>query len=310
MPLPTHSTLPQCRRLPPLLHTAMAALLTFSAIAAHAGSQVLMEGASVSISTQDVQAEMLGMPELVRQTFLTEQNQLRELIHTMYLRKALAAQAQASSLEKNPEVAQKLAIARESILADAHMDRIAESAMPSPAAIDKLIQVIYKAEPERFRTAEETRARHILIKGKDAAAHAQAEKLLQELRNGADFEALASAYSADPGSATKGGDLGFFPKGKMNPSFDVALSALVNPGSLSPIVESEFGLHIIRLEERKASTLRSFDEVKDQLRTETIAKLRQDARKKEIERVRNEAKGDAKVLDAFIAEQTRQTSSK
>ena len=289
----------------PLLRYAMAATLVFSAMGSHANGTVLLEGSGASISTQEVQAEMQRMPEPVRERFLNEPDQLRELVQTLHLRKALAAQAQANGLEKKPETAQKLATARESILAEAYVERIAESATPAPAAIEKRIQSIYRAEPERFRTPVETHARHILVKGKDAEARAQAERLLQELRNGADFEALARQYSADPGSAAKGGDLGFFPKGKMVPEFDAALDALDKPGSLSPVVESEFGLHIIRLEGRKPGTLRSFDEVKEQLRAETVAKLQQDARKKEVERVRNEAKGDVTAMDAFIAEQKR-----
>jgi len=305
MLLPTRRNPSQHPRPLPLLRFAMAAMFAFSTMGSHAGSTVLIEGGGVSISTQDVQAEMQRMPEAVRERFLNESDQLRELVQTLHLRKALATQAQASGLEQTPEIAQKLAAARESILAEAYVDRIAESAAPAPAAIDKRIQSIYKAEPERFRTPAETHARHILIKGKDADARAQAEKLLQELRNGADFEALAREHSADPGSAAKGGDLGFFPKGKMVPAFDAALDALDKPGSLSPVVESEFGLHIIRLEARKPGTLRSFDEVKEQLRAETVAKLQQDARKKEVERVRNEAKGDASAMDAFIAEQKR-----
>lgn len=289
----------------PLLRLVATALFAFSAMGSHASDMVLIEGGGVSISTQDVQVEMQRMPEAVRKRFLSEPDQLQELVQTLHLRKVLAAQAQASGLAQAPETVQKLATARESILAEAYVDRIAESATPAPAAIDKRIQSIYKAEPERFRSPAETHARHILIKGKDADARAQAEKLLQELRNGADFEALAREHSADPGSAAKGGDLGFFPKGKMVPAFDAALDALDKPGSLSPVVESEFGLHIIRLEARKPGTLRSFDEVKEQLRAETVAKLQQDARKKEVERVRNEAKGDASAMDAFIAEQKR-----
>lgn len=289
----------------PLLRFTMAAMVAFSAMGSHASGTVLIEGGGVSINAQDVQVEMQRMPAAVRERFLSEPDQLRELVQTLHLRKVLATQAQTSGLAQSPETAYKLATARESILAEAYVDRIAESATPAPAAIDKRIQSIYKAEPERFRTPAETHARHILIKGKDADARAQAEKLLQELRNGADFEALAREHSADPGSAAKGGDLGFFPKGKMVPTFDAALDALDKPGSLSPVVESEFGLHIIRLEARKPGTLRSFDEVKEQLRAETVAKLQQDARKKEVERVRNEAKGDAGAMDAFIAEQKR-----
>ena len=293
----------------PLLRLAMATVFTFSTLGSHASGTVLIEGAGVSISTQDMQAELQRMPEAVRERFLNEPEQFRELVQNLYLRKALAAQAQASGLGQTPETTHKLATARETILAEAYVDRIAESATPASAAIDKRIQSIYKAEPERFRTPAETHARHILIKGKDADARAQAEKLLQELRHGADFETLARQHSADPGSAAKGGDLGFFPKGKMVPAFDAALDALDKPGSLSPVVESEFGLHIIRLEARKPGTLRPFDEVKEQLRAETVAKLQQDARKKEVERVRNEAKGDADTFDAFIAEQKRMASA-
>ena len=304
--LPSRRNPSQRPRHLPLLRFAMAAMFTFSAMGSHAsGTTVLIEGGGVSISAQDVQAEIQRMPEAVRERFLNEPDQLRELVQTLHLRKTLAAQAQANGLAQAPETVYKLATARESILAEAYIDRIAESATPTPAAIDKRIQSIYKAEPERFRTPAETHARHILIKGKDADARAQAEKLLQELRNGADFETLARQHSADPGSAAKGGDLGFFPKGKMVPAFDAALDALDKPGSLSPVVESEFGLHIIRLEARKPGTLRPFDEVKEQLRAETVAKLQQDARKKEVERVRNEAKGDATAMDAFIAEQKR-----
>ena len=291
------------RYLLPFLRFSSAAIFALSAMASHASDSVLIEGDGVSVSTQDVQIEMQRMPEAVRERFLKESDQLRELVQTLHLRRALATKAQLSGLDQTPEIAHKLAAARESILAEAYVERIAESATPAPAAIEKRIQSIYKAEPERFRTPAETHARHILVKGKDAEARAQAEKLLQELRNGADFEALARQHSADPGSAAKGGDLGFFPKGKMVPEFDAALDALDKPGSLSPVVESEFGLHIIRLEGRKPGTLRPFDEVKEQLRAETVAKLQQDARKKEVERVRNEAKGDATAMDAFIAEQ-------
>jgi peptidyl-prolyl cis-trans isomerase C len=126
---------------------------------------------------------------------------------------------------------------------------------------------------------------------------------LADVRAGADFEKIAREQSADPGSAPKGGDLGYFTQGKMVPEFQAAVDALKNPGDLSPVVRTAFGFHIIRLEDRKPGRLQSFDEVKDQLRAETIAKLKNDARKKEVERVRALGQGDAAALEAFIAEQ-------
>ena len=83
----------------------------------------------------------------------------------------------------------------------------------------------------------------------------------------------------------------------------IAAFGLKKTGELSPVVQTPFGFHIIRLEGHKPATVKPFDEVKDQLRAETIAKLKNDARKKEVERVRALAQGDAAALEAFIAQQ-------
>ena len=119
MPLPARRNpfLPPCHL--PLPRFVMAAMLALSALSSYASDTVLIEGGGVSIHTQDVQAEMQRMPEVVRERFLNEPDQLRELVHTLHLRKALAAQAQAKGLEKSPETARMLSIARESILAEA-----------------------------------------------------------------------------------------------------------------------------------------------------------------------------------------------
>ena len=150
---------------------------------------------------------------------------------------------------------------------------------------------------------EEAHVRHILIAGQDEAARSKAEKILADLHAGADFEQLAREHSQDAGTAPKGGDLGFFSKGKMVPAFEQAAFGLKKTGELSPVVQTPFGFHIIRLEGRKPATVKPFDEVKDQLRAETIAKLKNDARKKEVERVHALAQGDAAALEAFIAQQ-------
>ena len=133
--------------------------------------------------------------------------------------------------------------------------------------------------------------------------HTKTKKILADLRAGANFEQLAREHSADPGSAAKGGDLGFFPEGKMVPAFEAAAAALKNPGDLSPIVPTQFGFHIIRLEGRKPASVKPFDEVKEELRAEIIAKLKAEARNKEVARARALAQGDATALEAFMAEQ-------
>jgi peptidyl-prolyl cis-trans isomerase D len=141
-----------------------------------------------------------------------------------------------------------------------------ELALDKLAAADKpaedVLKVLYEAEKAgRFTTPEERKARHILIGfGADKdAAKAKAEDLAKQLAGGADFAALAREHSEDPGSKTAGGDLGWVRRGQMVSGFEDALFALAQ-GETSAPVETEFGWHLIRLDELKAAAVRPFEE--------------------------------------------------
>lgn len=119
---------------------------------------------------------------------------------------------------------------------------------------------------ERFATAERRRARHILIEGggDDAAARAKAEQLVAEARGGADFGSLAGKNSDDPGSKGQGGDLGWATRDSFVAPFAEALFAMT-PGEIRGPVQTQFGYHVIKLEEVDAGSQRSFEEVRDEL---------------------------------------------
>jgi len=125
-----------------------------------------------------------------------------------------------------------------------------------------VLKVAYDAEKDtRFTSTEERRARHILIAfGADkAAAKSKIEKLAEQLKGGADFADLAKQNSDDTGSKTLGGDLGWVKRGMMTKSFEDSLYALKS-GEISEPVESEFGWHLIKLDELKAPTVRAFED--------------------------------------------------
>ena len=288
------------------LQSLLLAALPLLGGGASAADASLMQGANVHITTADVHAELQRMAPEARAQMLDQPQALHHLIDRLYLRRAFAVQAEGTSLLKDPQIQYQLLAAREIVMAEAHANRVTTAAKPDSAAVDKLAQNIYKAESARFEIPAETRARHILIQGATAESRAKAEKLLAELKAGANFEELAKTNSADPGSAAKGGDLGFFPKGRMVKPFEEALDALQNPGDLSGVVQSNFGYHIIRLEERQPAGTKPFDEVREQLRAEVVNKAQQDARMKEVERLRAQAKGDETAFEAFIAEQKKQ----
>jgi len=121
-------------------------------------------------------------------------------------------------------------------------------------------------------TSEQVRARHILITvDKNATMEAKSaalkkiKQIAAELKGGADFEDLAKKYSDDPGSKNRGGDLGFFAKGDMVPEFEKVAFSL-DVGQVSEPVLTDFGYHIIKVEEKKAARKVSYNDIKDDLK--------------------------------------------
>lgn len=114
---------------------------------------------------------------------------------------------------------------------------------------DADIEERYEEDKDRYITPEQRRARHILITGTDDVAEEKLKALKARIEAGEDFAELAKANSDDPGSAAEGGDLGLVSRGVMVKPFEEALFDLDEPGELSDIIETQFGLHLIRLDE-------------------------------------------------------------
>jgi peptidyl-prolyl cis-trans isomerase D len=128
----------------------------------------------------------------------------------------------------------------------------------------------YDANKDQYRTPERVQVRHILLKTTDVPAaevpkiQAKAEDILKQLKAGADFAALAKKDSQDPGSAVKGGDLGWVVRGQTVPAFESAAFSLpVN--QLSGVVKTEYGFHILQVTAKEPAHLKTFDEVKDEI---------------------------------------------
>ncbi len=133
---------------------------------------------------------------------------------------------------------------------------------------DEELETYYRGNEIRLTLPEQVRVRHILLTWKPlgkpddrAALREQMVPILEKARAGEDFDALAKEYSEDS-TRMNGGDVGFFQRGQMVPAFEAAAFAL-QPGELSGIVETPFGLHIIKLEERKEAHLLPLDEIRE-----------------------------------------------
>ena len=146
------------------------------------------------------------------------------------------------------------------------------------------IELYYAENQYRFENPERYQARHILFstmeksEEESEAAWKKAEEVLQQLRDGADFAALAAEHSQDPANADSGGDLGWITQGMMVPEFEQAMFALeVGELSAEP-VKTEFGYHLIRVEAKEAGTVKPLDEVRGRIREDLIIERSQSTR--------------------------------
>ena len=163
------------------------------------------------------------------------------------------------------EFARKLAYNRDKALLDEYLDQEAKKAV-TPEAARKLYDETVKSVPAE----QEVRARHILVESED-----DAKKAAARVKGGEDFAKVAGELSKDPGSKTDGGDLGFFTKDRMVEPFAEAAFKL-EPGQISDPVKSQFGWHVIKVEEKRTKPVPSFEETKDQVETYLARKAQQD----------------------------------
>jgi peptidyl-prolyl cis-trans isomerase D len=173
-----------------------------------------------------------------------------------------------------------------------------QEAMRAKATVTgQQIERYYNDNIQQYSTPEQVRASHILIKttGKaeeDEAAKKKAEDLLAQIKKGADFAELARKNSQDEGSAVKGGDLDFFPRGQMVPEFDKVAFEL-QPGQVSDLVKSQFGYHIIKVTDKRPATTKTLAEVRGQIEDQLKSEQAQAAAQKLADEVAGELKKPA-----------------
>ena len=283
------------------LHSFVLRCVPLLCCAALSHAEVLVQGSGLSITSQDVVADSLKVPEEARKAALAKADTVSQVAVSLFARRALADEARQLGLDKSDQAIAALNVARDRILSDAYLARLDAKTQPDDAVLNGLALNLYKAEPQRFKVPEEVQVRHILISSTQPDARAKAAEVLAKLQAGGDFQALAKELSADTGSAAKGGDLGSFGRGKMVPPFEAAAFALQAPGDLSDLVETQFGFHILQLVEKKPERQRSFEEVQEALRRDVLAKARSEARTREVQRVVDKAQPDEKAIEAFSA---------
>src|SRR6201996_2466353 len=248
-----------------------------------------VNGSEIRQSDMAIAEEELG-PSLEKMDPATRQENLLAFLIDM---KIVAKAAEDKKVADSDEFKRRLAFARNRLLMDQLLANEGKA-----ATTDEAMKKVYDEAAKQIAGEQEVHARHILVETED-----EAKAIKAELDKGADFAELAKKKSKDPG-ASDGGDLGFFTKDQMVPEFSAVAFAL-EPGKISDPVKSQFGWHVIKVEEKRNRKPPEFDQVKGQIETyvtrkaqaEYVGKLREAAKIERMDKPAETAKSDTKPAD-------------
>ena len=191
--------------------------------------------------------------------------------------KLVAAAAEKDKVADDAQFAAKLTFLREKAMMETYLDKVGKAGVT-----DEAVQKVYDETIKDIKPEEEVHARHVLLETEE-----DAKKVAEQIKGGEDFGKLAKEMSKDPGSGAEGGDLGFFTKEQMVPEFAEAAFKM-NAGDVSGPIKSQYGWHIIKVEEKRQRAIPKLDEVRPQIEDY----VRKKAQEEEVTRLLEAAKID------------------
>ena len=244
-----------------------------------------VNGSEIRQSDVTLAEEELG-PSLAQMDPATKKDNVLSFLIDM---KIVAKAAEDKKIENNDDFKKRMAFTRNRLLMDSLL-----ASEGKAATTDEAMKKVYDDASKQISGEQEVHARHILVETED-----EAKAVEEELKKGADFAELAKKKSKDPG-ASDGGDLGFFTKDQMVPEFS-AVAFSLEPGKISDPVKSQFGWHIIKVEEKRNRKAPDFDQVKGQIETyvtrkaqaDYVAKLREGAKVERMDQAAADPRAEA-----------------
>ena len=261
-------TLSLARRLialaPSSLPLAVAAALIFALPAAAQDAKPPAKPADVVVATVNGQKIMLSEVQTAQNNLSPQYRQLPlQLIFPALLdqvidSKLVSAEGRKANLQNDADVKRRMALVEDQLVQQAYLLKEIDKKITPDAIKARYAKLLKELPPE-----EEVKARHILVKTED-----DAKAIIAELAKGGDFDKLAKEKSTDTASGPQGGDLGFFKKGDMVGEFAEAAFAMKKGETSTTPVKTQFGFHVIRVDDRRPAAPPKMEEVEEQLRTE------------------------------------------
>ena len=238
----------------------------------------------VSISVQDFNRMADRQSLEAKMRLLTEPAQRDFFENYVITRELLLQEAKKKGIDKNPEISLKIEDLRRAMIIDALLDEV----LRGKNEVSELeIRQYYGKNANRFTEPKEVKIRQIVVGSEEAL-----KEVMKRLAAGERFETLAATYNPDQ-LRGEGGSLGYIRRGQLAPvfaPFEETAFSLKNKGDISDVVRTPHGYHLIQLEDKRGSTLRPLEQVKDTIRAFLQAKKRQDAYLEYVRVLKSEAK--------------------
>jgi len=267
--------------------------------------EVLAENSLVKLTRADYETDLLRIPPEMRAEFAASPRRLTMMLNNLLLDKTLAKQAHDIGLDRDPEIARRLALETDRFYAQAMVAKIdRDAAAEFDAKYNDFLakaRETYLLDKSKYMIPEQISASHILFetsKRGDAAALALAKETRAKILAGADFNAVAKQVSEDPTAKENGGQLGWFGADRMDPAFSKAAFELKNVGDVSEPVQSSFGWHIIRLDGRRPARQMPFEQASKSIMNDLKQRYVKDVRDAKLEAIGKDPK--MKVNQAAI----------
>ena len=231
-----------------------------------------------AITQNDLDKAMVRFPKENQEYFATEQGKA-QLLDQLVSFELMYNFAKEEELENTEEFKLQLEILKKDLLIQSGIKKVLDEVKIT----DEEIREFYDNHTEMFKGQESVSAKHILVDSKE-----KAEEIKNKIDQGLAFEEAAKEFSSCPSSA-QGGDLGVFTRGKMVPEFENAAFAL-EIGEISKPVETQFGYHIIKVEDKMAAETKSFEEVKSSLQVNLLSQKQNEEYIKFINKLKEKQK--------------------
>lgn len=277
------------------IFVAIAALVALSAPLAFADeiNPVLGKVGDFSLREIDLDRLIASQPPQAQKQFQEKPELKSSLVRDLLLKKAIAMKARKDGYDRNPEYREKLSYLLDDFLAQEYLAKVVLADIKVP---EDDMRKYYKEHEQEFLLTETVKARHIFIQlsakateEEKAAARKKAEEILARLKKGEDFAKVALETSDDTDSAKNGGLLGLLTPGKTNSEeFEKAAFAL-KTGETSDIVQSPFGFHIIKADEKNDKRIATFDESRSYIEAMLKKALEQKKGEEFVEKIYKES---------------------